>query len=100
MNFFKQMAQAVVGFFKSDIAKKIAKLGLEILGCVVGDASTKLYQIAREEVAKAEDAGVSDKYAYAFKNIVTRVRNDQFAESEINLAIELSLAALKKELSG
>lgn len=100
MNFFKGIAQAIMGFFKSDNAQKILKLGLQILQIVLGDTAAKLHQIAKEEVLKAENAGVEDKYSYAYKNIVARLKSEKFAEAEINLAIELAVAALRKELLG
>lgn len=102
MNFFVKIGSWITGFFKSDLSKKILNLGLEILKITAGDAAEKLHKIAKEEVIKAEDAGEVDKYTLAFKGIVSRLKYEgkSIVESEVNLAIEIAVSALKKELEG
>lgn len=94
MNFFKAIWVGIVGFFQSDMAKKILALGLQILKIVAGNVGADLMTIAKEEVAKAEASGLDGqaKYEAAFAGI--RKRLPSVAENAINLAIEVSVAAL------
>lgn len=98
MNYFKRLGNWVVSFFKSDLAKRIYQLGTEILKAVLKEQGPLLQQIALDEVRKAAATSLSneDKFEMAYKAIVSRVKNSDIGENAINLAIELAVAAIKK----
>lgn len=99
MNFFKGLGKIIGSFFKSPAAKKIGGLAVNILKELIGTAASSLQQIAREEVYRAELEGGTDKYERAFKAIRGRLYGwEDISENAINIAIETSVAAMKKEL--
>lgn len=98
MNIFSRLGNWVVGFFKSDLAKRIFKLGEDILKAVVQDQGPVLQKIAFEEVMKASQTSKSndDKFKMAYDAILARIKDAKVGENAINLAIELAVAAIKQ----
>lgn len=101
MNFFQSIWNAIINFFRSPSGKKIIKHTLEILKEVAGKLAKPLAEKALEAVRKAEREGGDDKYERAFNEIKRYFTADQLeelGEQAINLAIENTLAALRKEI--
>jgi hypothetical protein len=94
MNFFKRIGQAIAGFFKSDLAKRIINYAKDILAEFLGNVAISLIDKVKEEVSKAEKEGGSDKYERVFKAV--RKSFPDIAEREINYAIESAVMALIK----
>ena len=99
MNVFTRIGNWLVGIFKSDAAKKIMKLGGEILKAIVQSQGPALQAIALEEVRRAATMTTlsnEEKFKLAYNAIVARVKTSDIGENAVNLAIELAVAAIKK----
>lgn len=98
MNFFQRIISSIVKFFKSPSGKKITAHALEILQEVAGTYGPQLYARAYTAVKKAEREGGADKYERVFKELRSIFTDDKLGEQALNTAIELALAALRKEI--
>lgn len=102
MNFFKSIWTAILNFFRSPSGKKIIKHATEILKEVAGKLAKPLAERALEAVKRAEREGGDDKYERAFKEIAgffSAYELEKLGEQAINLAIENTLAAIRKEVA-
>jgi hypothetical protein len=85
---------SIVAFFKTDAAKKLTKLALEVLVLTAGKFGRELKKIATEEVAKAEAAGGPRKYELAYNGVKERLGQINLKEWIINMAIELCVGIM------
>lgn len=92
MNIFARFGNYITSFFKSDLAKKILRLSLEVLKDFLGTAAAKLQSVVQEEVSKAEAEGGANKYERVFKAV--KARFPEIKEVLINKTIEDMVLAL------
>lgn len=82
-------------FFKRDSVRAILDIGKKILAMFLGRLAEDLQRVAWEEVKKAQlttGSGVQ-KARSAFEGI--RARLPEISDSQINLALEIAVAAIK-----
>lgn len=98
MSIFSSALNWISRLFKSPESKKIMDLGVQIIKTTGVRQADKLAKVAYEAVKEAEFTKGVDKYEYAFKAARGALSVDDFKEDVINVAIEIALQALKKEI--